>query len=347
MVVRLGSDTPSLKAWRILGCVTAVTITAAAIRGFTVPLLQVGTSLLLSGGLMAASQVGRERFKSDVMAEICALFAFWIAMLSALLPASYVAASMNFPLIDTTLQQWDRAIGFDWLALQRWTDATEWAAISLTWVYQASIIQIPIAIFVLAGRRDLGRLNIYIMGLLISTVATVCISALLPAAGAYRAYGIAPNATGNIAALCDVLHFLPDFDAVRSGALRTLSGPLDGIIQFPSFHTVVAVTAAWATWRTPWVGAVNALLTVLVLVSTLPIGSHHFMDVAGGVAVSAFGIYAASRLEAPVVVEMAAGSAQTARQGEGAMGGLGKPPQVPAIWQAWLSQFLTAMTTRR
>jgi membrane-associated phospholipid phosphatase len=190
-------------------------------------------------------------------------------------------------------------------------------------------------------------LNIYVLGLLISTVATVVISAFLPAAGAYRAYGVLPNASGYIAALCDVLHFLPDFDAVRSGALRTLSGPLDGIIQFPSFHTVVAVTAAWATWRTPWIGFLNALLTALVLLSTLPIGSHHLMDVAGGVAVSAFGIYAASRLEAPVAAQFAAGSAQAVRPGCDAEAGLGGARQLPGVWQAWYSQFLTAMTARR
>jgi hypothetical protein len=345
--VQLASRTPSAFAWRILGCATAVLVPVGWYLGFTAPLYQVGKTLLLCGGLLAASEIGRRQFKSDAAAEVCALFAFWIAMLAVLLPASYIAAAFNAPLIDATLQALDRAIGFDWLALQRWTDATEWGAVCLTWLYQASIIQIPIAVFVLAGRRELQRLNAYVTGLMLATLATIVVSAVLPAAGAYRAYGVVPNPYGAIVMLCDVSHFLPDFDAVRSGALRTLGGPLDGIIQFPSFHTVVAVTAAWATWRTHWIGPANAIFALLVLVSTLPIGSHHLMDVVGGVAVSVLGVYAATRLEAPV------GSAPHQKEAEqlvlpaGKASVIGRFQGIRVDWKAWFSQFLTAMTARR
>lgn len=293
-------DTPSLRAWGLLSCATVASVVAGAALGFTLPLRDVVVTVVLFGGLLAIAGLGRVRFKSDAMSETCALFAFWIAMLAVLLPASYVAAGFNAPLIDETLQALDRAAGFDWIALQRWTDTTVGAAALFVFVYQYSIIQIPIAIIALASRRDLSRLNIFMTGLLIATVLTITTSALLPAAGAYRTYGITPGPSGNLAALVDVRHFLPDFDAVRSGVLRHLAGPLDGIIQFPSFHTVVAVSAGWATWRTTVLGPLNALLSGLVLLTTLPIGSHHLMDVIGGAMACFVGIVLATKIERPV-----------------------------------------------
>ena len=292
------SETPSTTAWYLLAIATLMSLVAGAAQGFSLPCSQAGVCLVLCGGLLAVAKIGRTRFTSDAMAETCALFAFWIAMLSVLLPASYVAAAFNAAFIDGSLQAWDRALGFDWLALQRWTDRTEWAAKVLVAAYMYSSVQIAVAVFVLAATRDLGRLNIYVTGLLIATLVTVAISAALPALGAYPAYGFVVKPQGAIGTFADVLSFKGDVMALRAGTLRELSGPFQGIITFPSYHTVVAVSAAWATWRVHWIGAVNTAATGVVLISTLPIGGHHLIDLMAGTAVIAASLALARWLEA-------------------------------------------------
>jgi membrane-associated phospholipid phosphatase len=81
--------------------------------------------------------------------------------------------------------------------------------------------------------------------------------------------------------------------------LRALDIPRLGIIQFPSYHTVQTVMAAWATWHMRWIGPANVLLTGAVLVTTLPIGGHHLMDIVGGALVSALCLAIAVRVEVP------------------------------------------------
>jgi membrane-associated phospholipid phosphatase len=289
--------TPSWTAWRLLGWATLATTAVGAWQGFSLSMTEAWVAVVLTGGLAGGSIAGRAVFKSDAMAETCALFAFWIAMFSVLLPASYVAAGLGWPLIDDALIVMDKAVGFDWIAFQRWTDETPAVANIFMQFYKFSVVQIPLAVFCLAARRELGRLDVYFTGLLISAIATIVLSGVLPSLGAHPAYGFEPNKAGAIVRLVDVVHYLPDVLALRSGALRHLDGHFSGIITFPSFHTVMAVTAAWATWHVRWLGVVNAAVAVIVLVTTLPIGGHHLMDVVGGVGISAVAIYVAMRIE--------------------------------------------------
>jgi hypothetical protein len=276
-------DTPSLRAWGLLSCAAVASVVAGAALGFTLPLRDVVVTLVLFGGLLAIAGLGRVRFKSDAMAETCALFAFWIAMLAVLLPASYMASSVNAPFVDATLQEWDRGIGFDWLALQQWTDSTEWAAALFATVYLTSALQIPVAVFGLAATREISRLNTFITALLLATITTIIMSALLPALGAYPTYGFVTNPAGAISRYADVLSYQHDVLALRSGALRELSTTFAGIITFPSYHTVVAVLAAWASWNMRWIGPANGAAAAVVILTTLPIGGHHFVDlIAGG-----------------------------------------------------------------
>ena len=91
--------------------------------------------------------------------------------------------------------------------------------------------------------------------------------------------------------------------ALRDGTLRHLDVIPDGIITFPSYHTAVALICGWATWRIRWIGPLNAVFAGLVILTTLPIGGHHLMDLIGGAAVVAASLKVARAVEQRVPSE--------------------------------------------
>jgi membrane-associated phospholipid phosphatase len=136
-----------------------------------------------------------------------------------------------------------------------------------------------------------------VTALLLATIVTIMVSAVLPALGAYPTYGFTTNPSGMVGKYADVLSFKSDVQALRSGAMRDLLGPFAGIITFPSYHTIVAVLAAWATWQFRWLGWLNTAASGLVILTTLPIGGHHFVDLIAGGCVACACIAAARKLE--------------------------------------------------
>ena len=75
----------------------------------------------------------------------------------------------------------------------------------------------------------------------------------------------------------------------------------EGIISFPSFHTVLALLAAFALWPVPYARWPAALLAGLIVLST---GWHYLTDVVAGFLVAAASCALAkgySRLEARFV----------------------------------------------
>jgi len=66
----------------------------------------------------------------------------------------------------------------------------------------------------------------------------------------------------------------------------------DGLICFPSFHTILAVLAGVALWSIPYLRWAAAALAALIVVSTVTTGTHYVVDVVAGLGVAfvAFGV---------------------------------------------------------
>lgn len=295
--MRLLPATPNPLVWPILAVAAAATATAAAWLGFSAPTSNHMMLVAFSGGLLLAAMFGHTVLKMPPVAEPLALAAFWVAMVAVLLPASYIAAAFDMPLVDDAMSRLDRMTGFNWLSLQKWVadDATRSHVAFL--FYRYSIVQVLISVFALAAIRDLVRLNTYFTGLLLATIVMVILSALFPALSAYPHYGVTAQQMGHILDHIPLSSHVKDVLALRAGTLRHLDIEWDGIITFPSYHAIVAITAGWASWRVRWIGPLNAAFTALVLLATLPIGSHYLMDLIGAALLCAATLAVADRLE--------------------------------------------------
>ena len=144
------------------------------------------------------------------------------------------------------------------------------------------------------------RLSQLLSGFILATLVTLLIAGILPAVGGYAHHGIGEADYGYLKGSLPGVSYLDQFHAVRLGTLRRLGvEPAEGLTQFPSFHTVLALVSAWAIWHLRWIGPVNAAYSGVVILTTLPVGGHHLMDLLGAAVVVAASLLIAGWVEKP------------------------------------------------
>jgi hypothetical protein len=200
------------------------------------------------------------------------------------------AASKPFPLIDSELYQADQWLGFDWLTMLHWFEHHP-LLVSLTrlaYDQAGSQVILALPILLLAGQNR--RLMMLVAAGLLALTLVHLIAIFLPAIGAYGYLGLTPadhpgvilSSEGRTVAHVLGLRGAAPFDPSRIGTM--------GLITFPSFHTVLAVHAAWAFWRIPMLRWLAIVFNVLVWLGTLLHGSHHLTDTIAGAAVAVVSI---------------------------------------------------------
>lgn len=151
-----------------------------------------------------------------------------------------------------------------------------------SWVYPLVEQQITALFLVcLVVRRDLGEMWRYTAALAVAGVSSLGFLWLLPADGAWAyfqgdpAYGTPPPAPPP---------WLAELHALRAGAIGDL-GAAQGLLCFPSFHTVFALllARAWGAVLPRWAAAPLVALNAAIVLSTVPVGWHYLTDVVGGI----------------------------------------------------------------
>ena len=205
------------------------------------------------------------------------------ALLAAGCTLSYLITSANLPLQDALLARVDRDLGFDWLQFLDTATSSPFLAALLTRAYQTiGPVTVLVVVWLAVNRRG-ERLAEFIAILSLSTVALCVGMWLVPAAGAFGHYRPAPQLAENFSALGDLGSLLQVFIMLRDGSLSEIDlSALHGIVSFPSFHTMLGVMTIYALCDTRWLMIPVLLLNGAMIVSTLPVGGHHLIDVFAG-----------------------------------------------------------------
>lgn len=213
-----------------------------------------------------------------------------------MLIASYMAASLDLPLQDRALVLADQALGFDWMSFITFIDARPLLSHTLGLAYSSfafQLVALPVLLS-LTGRYQ--RVYAMILSYVLLSYVTCIVSIWFPALGTYAVYGLAPDQLSNINAHYGFA-FLKEFNAVRDqGAFTLLVANAEGIITFPSLHAGGAFLCAWAAWDIKPLRYPMAIWNVLMAVSAISHANHYFVDVIGGISLSAASIYAVSAL---------------------------------------------------
>ena len=224
------------------------------------------------GGLLALSAVYRRR--SSTIADMAEAGAGWVAFTATGAVLTYLAAIVAWPLQDAAVSNFDHAIGFDWPVWRNAVLTRPLLHAVLQLAYASLLPQIVLAIVYFPKVGLAERNGELVLLAMLTLLPTTLISALWPVLGPFATFA-APEGT-----------YLPDLLALRAGGPWHFDLPaMEGIVEMPSYHMVLAVLFTYAFRGTGLVGLGIAGLNALMLLAIPPIGGHYLADMIVGGAI--------------------------------------------------------------
>ena len=202
----------------------------------------------------------------------------WELLVAVTLPfAIYIAARLRMPLQDTLLGNIDQALGVSVPAIMAWANH-HWLGTVINASYPTLLPLLVIACLVPPLTGKVQEARVFLLANLIAYAIGLPLFAMLPAIGPWSFYHLVPPTGQAITAdLLREVRLLGPYYTHDQGA---------GIICFPSFHVIWAMLSAKALWGFRLLRIPLALITVLIILSTVTTGWHYFCDVIAGVVIA-------------------------------------------------------------
>jgi membrane-associated phospholipid phosphatase len=191
----------------------------------------------------------------------------------------FIAARRQTPMSDALLARLDAALGVEVPAVLQGMAAYPALGPVLDFCYNLLLILVTLAIMIPPICNKMQAAKEYAVGGVLAALICLPLFAMFQAVGPWVIYGYAPAP--------DQEHYMRTFAALKAEEWYTLDlAYREGLICFPSFHTILAVLAAAALWRIRYVRWPAALLAALIVVSTVTTGWHYVVDVVAGLLVA-------------------------------------------------------------
>lgn len=202
------------------------------------------------------------------------------------------------PLIDPWLLTIDAALGYHWPGLIAWLADHPALAQALGYVYHSSLAQILLTIILLAALSRTLDLHRFLLVGIVTLILAVAIWWTVPSIGP-SAFQQIPEAHR----LATGLYYSPAYgellrSLVEVGPRQISPEVVTGVVAFPSYHMIMALMVVWFT-RGTLAFLPAALVNTAMIPATLSHGGHHLVDLFGGLAVFALGVWIANRLIRP------------------------------------------------
>ncbi|MEX0344327.1 MAG: phosphatase PAP2 family protein [Rhizobiaceae bacterium] len=205
---------------------------------------------------------------------------------------TYLASATDKPLIDGQLAAIDAALGFHWPSFLEAANSSPVFANSLVIAYHSLFPQFIALLLVYSTTQRVDRALEFLALLAVSFLFTAGLMVFLPTAGAYPHFRPAPEAFEAFTARAGMWHY-SDLLRLRSGEpFNLLVSNAEGLVTFPSYHTVVAIMIVYSLRLVPIAAVPAALLNATMIIGTLPEGGHHLVDVIAGLIVALVSIFA-------------------------------------------------------
>jgi hypothetical protein len=236
-----------------------------------------GSVGLTLGFLEAVALIYGYAERSPRLGEIGNYAALWVAFSVVGTILTYLVATLNFPLRDSELGAIDSALGFHWLALYNFATAHWISKLVFSLAYNAMLPQIVLSIMYLGHTEQTERNRDFLWTSMFALILTTIISGVVPAVG--------PHVAGQLPVWSQMLM------TIREGHQTSFSlGTMQGIIAFPSFHTVLAILLVYAhrpPSRSFWP---VLLVNILMLMAVSPVGHHYLIDAISGAVIALLSI---------------------------------------------------------
>jgi membrane-associated phospholipid phosphatase len=276
------SGRPSRTLWTLILGISALSLTIWAATGVGLKALDVLGLLGVVALLLGISAVYTRLRPDPRLARLARAMAELFLLIFMIGSLSYSGTTLAMPLRDDWFQAMDEALGFDWRYWLSVLDAHPEVHNVLVVAYHSMLPQTVVVAVALAAVQAYDHLDRYLLSYGLAAVATVAIAAAVPALSPLVHLGIQAADHPHIV-LAVPLEFQEQANALREGRLKLidLSGA-QGLVTFPSFHTVSAVILILAFAAVPYLRWVALALNVLMLVAIPIEGSHYIVDVLAG-----------------------------------------------------------------
>lgn len=217
---------------------------------------------------------------------------FAVAMLlfgllaAAVMAYCYLGTAAALPLQDALLAQIDRWIGFDWIAFVKFANSSALASWLLVEAYQSTSFMLVGAMlwFCISGQGE--RLAEFLALACITSIGIAVGMMIFPAAGAFAHYHLPFAAYEHFGAGSGMWHY-ELLTGLRNGHITEIDFNLPNsncLVTFPSGHTILAIIITYALRGSWWTLIPACIINGAMLVSTIPHGGHHLVDlIIGGV----------------------------------------------------------------
>ncbi len=254
-----------------------------------------GVILALVVGLMSMGFAYRLSGRSGRIgaAAICAgLFIFFSLCLSMF---NYQLLPLWREPIDVGLNAIDSMFGYSWPAVIEWSGNHPVFNSIVRFAYMSTIPQFAAIVVILGLTGRIKELHVLILSVTITATFTICFWGLFPSLGAKSLYDL-PQAMEALAAPVVSTAYGDHMLAMAEQGPGLISPKeIKGLVAFPSYHIVLALTAVYAARRVRWIFPVYLVLNALILPGIYMHGGHHMVDLPAGALVAVLGIYLARK----------------------------------------------------
>jgi len=193
-----------------------------------------------------------------------------------------VGLRLRMPLQDDLLAAIDKALGINTAEIVLWFSRLPDVAELLRIFYLSTVPAVFFCAIFFSLKRD-GR-KVWELTLGYSGGLFLCsaISSLVPAKAIFFHAGFTSQEVAGLPAGAGLYH-MGAFSYFRDGSNLVVDiDRFDGVVTFPSFHTMMALVVAFAFRDYSRTSVVAYLWALLVIVSTIPIGGHYVVDLIAG-----------------------------------------------------------------
>jgi membrane-associated phospholipid phosphatase len=217
-----------------------------------------------------------------------------LALLGMLL--TYPLASLGFAYRDAELHAIDNWIGLDWLTCLDFINDHPILGLAGKVAYRSMAPQYLVVILLLVATSRFVRVQQYLLAVALSLLVTLSIFTFAPAVATYAHLRVPEAAYANLTPSVLYEH-VRHLEAMRMGTPFVIRvDNIEGLIGFPSYHTVCAVIFIWALFPIAFLRW-GALALNLAMIASTPIeGAHYFIDIFGGILVAVAAIWCAGVL---------------------------------------------------
>ena len=218
-------------------------------------------------------------------------FIFFSACLSLF---NYLLLPVSSQLMDPFLATVDSIVGFHWPSVMFWAAENPTLSAIFKFAYNTTLPQFATLVVILGLTGRARDLHVMISSVTITATLTICCWGLFPSMGPGTIYTLPNEVWSILGAVADHHYSAAIAELAEAGPGVISPTEIRGLIAFPSYHTVLAFTAMYAARNVPVINVLFLVLNLVMMTGIVIHGSHHLIDIIGGIAMFALGTWIAA-----------------------------------------------------